>query len=151
MVFNHAPEPETTTDIIATAATADRMYETYTKNWPKVLAFNAKMEGIRLSVLNTCTDVIAKARKAYEYTHCEYLVEISDAINNSFEDIHKMFLNSQEALTMKASLGDGLDEVLKSFEQDFIDMYSLQLDAAEGLVALTTKTLNLYLEEPDSE
>lgn len=151
MVMNHSPEIESVVDIISAAMTAEEMYKTYQQNWPKIMAFNAKIESIRLGVMNTCTDVFAQAREAYKYTNCKYILDFAETLKTNLEEIHKLFLESQETLTMKASIGEGLDEAISTYEKHFIEMYTLQLNTAERIVRLISKELDLYLGDTDSE
>ena len=151
MVMNNAPEMTSVVDVISTAMTAEQLYETYQANWPKIMRFNAKIEGIRLGVLNTCTDVIAQAHESYKYTHSKYVLDFSEILKKNLEEIHRMFIESQETLTMKASIGEGFDETLSIYEKHFVEMYNLQLDAAERIVRLISKELDLLLGMSDSD
>ena len=151
MVMKNVPEMESVVDVISTAMTAEEMYATYKANWPKIMAFNAKIEGIRLGVLNTCNDVIAKAHEAYKYTHSQCILDFSETLRKNLEDIHKMFLKSQEPLTLKASIGEGLDEAISTYENSFIEMYTLQIDAAERIARLISKELDLLLGMSDTD
>ena len=52
---------------------------------------------------------------------------------------------------MKASIGEGLDEAISTYENSFIEMYTLQIDAAERIARLISKELDLLLGMSDSD